>query len=544
VAAVTATAGAWSARRPFAGRGAAWYSTTYSILITRRLSGRGVAALRIGYGSIWVAFLLNEYGERNAAWGPGALWSPSMDRQYAAHAHWNGLIRTWFTALTYLTQSEFECFYLAAIAVGLAFALGWHSRATSVLFAIVVATLENRSPLIADGGDNVLILMAIYLAFTACGDYWSLDARRRAGRTAGVRAADTVRRRLPDWTATEWWTELARARSRMVTVVHNGAVLVIAAQICLVYGTAGFTKVQGSMWQDGSALAYVLRLDWFHPWPGLSAVLAAHPMPLALVGYLTVFVQAGFPFIVFSRRLKYPALVVLVMMHLSIMVLLGLPFFSMIMIVGDAVFLSDRVWAAIGGRVAGPAYAGDMAADHVQVRVQVQVQPTLVFDGDCAFCSSSIRWAERWCRPAVRFVPWQELDLAAHDLTEQQVRSAVQYLPVRSTSPVRSGAAAAARTLLRSRWPWRPLGALMLLPPFSWVAAVAYRLIAANRYRLPGGSPACAVPTGSPVHADSAVHADSDNAVSAQSLGDVGGGAHDAGAGPGRIELAERDHAD
>jgi hypothetical protein len=64
----------------------------------------------------------------------------------------------------------------------------------------------------------------------------------------------------------------------------------------------------------------------------------------------------------------------------------------------------------------------------------------------------------------------------------------------------------------------------MLLPPFSWGAAVAYRVIAANRYRLPGGSPACA--------------------VSAQRVGDVRGGAHDPGAGLGRVELAERDHAD
>jgi hypothetical protein len=48
--------------------------------------------------------------------------------------------------------------------------------------------------------------------------------------------------------------------------------------------------------------------------------------------------------------------------------------------------------------------------------------------------------------------------------------------------------------LLRSRWPWRPFGALLLVPPFSWIGAGLYRLIAANRHRLPGGTPACAVP--------------------------------------------------
>jgi predicted DCC family thiol-disulfide oxidoreductase YuxK len=485
-------AGVTGAARGGAARVAEAYRNAYSAVTDRRFSGRGVAALRIGYGSVWAAFLLDEFGERETAWGPDAVWSPAIDRQYAALEHWNPPIRLWFTALSSLTRTEFDLCYLAAIAVGVALALGWHSRALSVLFALVVAAFENRAPMITDGGDNLLILMSVYLVFTASGDLWSLDARRRARRAAGrpglsgrVAGGRNPFRRV---TGAPWWSELRHARGRMVTVEHNGAVLLVAAQICLVYGTAGFTKVQGSMWQDGSALGYVLRLDWFRPWPGLSSALAAHPVPMAVAGYVTVFVQAGFPFIVFSRRLKYPALVVLIGMHLSIMVLLGLPFFSTIMIIGDAVFLSDRVWAAIGGAVAGPGYAGIM--DGYPGTAQ---EPTLVFDGDCAFCTSAVRLARRWCRPAVRFVPWQEIDLGAHGLTEDQVQTSVRYLPLRSAAPIRSGAAAVARTLLRSRWPWRPLGAVLLIPPFSWLGEAAYKLIAANRYRLPGGTPACAV---------------------------------------------------
>jgi len=34
----------------------------------------------------------------------------------------------------------------------------------------------------------------------------------------------------------------------------------------------------------------------------------------------------------------------------------------------------------------------------------------------------------------------------------------------------------------------------MLVPPISWLAALAYHVISVNRYRLPGGTPACAVP--------------------------------------------------
>lgn len=489
------------------GRALWWCADRYETVTTRLIAARGLAVLRIGYGTLWVLFLLREWSERDAMWGPGAPWSPALDRQYAAATSWSGVLRTWLTAVAGFTPTEFNLFYVGAIAVGVAFALGWYTRVASILFAIVVVALENRSPMLTDGGDNVLTLMSVYLAFTACGTHWSLDARRRA--------AKPPRPPRPDWRG-----ELVEAWRRMLVVAHNGAVLAVAAQICVVYGTAGFLKVQGSMWQDGSALGYVLRLGWFHPWPGLSAWLAGHAITMAVAGYVTVFVQAGFPFIVFAPKLKYPAIAVLVGMHLSIAVLLGLPFFSAIMIVGDAVFLPDRFWAAAARRPAGPAYARSV--------IVATIRPTLVFDGDCAFCTSSVDWLRRWCRPAVRFVPWQHLDLAAHGLTEAQVTSAVQWLSIADGAPVRSGAAAVARVLLRSRWPWRPIGALMLVPPISWLAGLVYRIIAANRHRLPGSTPACARP----------------DANSTQSLGDLGGSADDAGTGASRVEFAERDHAD
>ena len=534
-----------------------WCGERYETVTTRLIAARGLAVLRIGYGTLWVLFLLREWGERDAVWGPDATWSPALDRAYATGSGWSGLLRAWFTAVAGLTSTEFDLFYIAAIAVGAAFVLGWRTRIVSVLFAFVVVALENRAPMLTDGGDNVLTLMSVYLVFTACGTHWSLDARRRALRAqAEARTAlpaDDLAAQSPDSAldpaveyAPDWRAELAEARRRMAIVTHNGAVLVIAAQICVIYGTAGFLKVQGSMWQNGSALGYVLRLNWFHPWPGLSAWLAGHAIAIAIAGYVTVFVQAGFPFIVFSPRLKYPALAVLVVMHVSIAVLLALPFFSAIMLVGDAIFLPDRFWAAVGRRLLGPAYAQDMSAAEMNAdgisaaRQSVTVRPTLVFDGDCGFCTASVHILESWCRPDARFVPWQMLDLAAHGLTEQQVSKAVQWLPAAADAPIHSGAAAVARVLLRSRWPWRPIGALMLVPPISWLAAGAYHLISVNRYRLPGSTPACAVANQNSQHS---IEENRDTA-SAQRLGDLGGGAHDAGSGAGRVELAERDHAD
>ena len=479
-AAARAGTAAWPVR--------SWAVGRYALITENALAARGTAALRIGYGTLWTLFLLREWGERDAAWGPHAYWSPSMERTFEAQKGMPGFLRDWLTSVAGLGTTGFQLFYLLAICAGVLLALGWRTRISSLLFCFVVVALENRSPLITDGGDNLLVLMSLYLCFARCGRHWSLDARRQAVRGA---RAETEALARPAWR-----TELAAVREQVANVLHNGAVLVIAAQVCVVYGTAGLFKVQGSMWQDGSALGFILRLHWFEPWPALNSWLLGHGMLLTLAGYVTVFVQVAFPFTVFAPKLKYPSLVVLAGMHLSIAVLLGLPFFSLIMLVGDAVFLSDRVWRAVERAAAGPAYAG--AVNALTARPQATATlavPTLVFDGDCAFCTSSVHFAQRWCRPAVRFVPWQELDLEAHGLTYDQVTTAVRWLaPDRAEGRIPAGAAAVGRVLLRSRWPWRGCGAVLLIPPFSWLGAGAYKLIAANRHRLPGGTPACAVP--------------------------------------------------
>ncbi|PXX54790.1 hypothetical protein DFR70_12384 [Nocardia tenerifensis] len=34
----------------------------------------------------------------------------------------------------------------------------------------------------------------------------------------------------------------------------------------------------------------------------------------------------------------------------------------------------------------------------------------------------------------------------------------------------------------------------MLIPPINWLTAALYHLVAVNRHRLPGGTPACTLP--------------------------------------------------
>ena len=126
----------------------------------------------------------------------------------------------------------------------------------------------------------------------------------------------------------------------------------------------------------------------------------------------------------------------------------------------------------------------------MEARQVARQRPVLVYDGDCGFCTTCVRLLER-IGPDAEIVAWQLTDLAELGITEEQAADAVQLVQVDGT--VRSGHEAVTAVLGTAGRIWRIAGRALLLPGLSWIAAGAYRLIADNRYRLPGGTPACAV---------------------------------------------------
>ncbi|AZM54383.1 hypothetical protein DMA15_18940 [Streptomyces sp. WAC 01529] len=368
------------------------------------------AVVRIGFAGTWLFFLLRELPHRHEMYGPDGPWDWGMARQLiSGNGAFTALMwsdgRLWF-----------EVVYALAILSSALLMLGWHTRAMSVLFMIGVLSLQNRSIFIGDGGDNVIHLMATYLVLTRCAQVWSLDARRaarargqaladsaagaeRAGsaESAGrVERADSARKagRVDPvgpvlWSVLGialsvvtfmgelsrgwllifwglwlvhglWWavgrraphSELRKLLDVVANLAHNAGLLVIMVEACLIYATAGWYKIQGSRWQDGTAVYYPLNLDYFSPWHTLSELLSSNGLILLLVTYGTVAVQVAFPFTLFNRRVKNVLLAAMIFEHAVIAVVLGLPFFSLAMITADAVFLPTSFLRRLGGGVA------------------------------------------------------------------------------------------------------------------------------------------------------------------------------------------------
>jgi hypothetical protein len=260
---------------------------------------RGAAFLRLGLSLLMAAYYVLHIPQRAFLWGPiGQLPWPTY-----VLGHPNA-----FELYRYSSSGWYaETLFWIALAVAATNATGVLGRAGSVAFALTTyATLE-RNPFAMDAGQQLLIVASIYLAFADSFAFLSLRTSRR----------------------TEW-----------SALLHRAATFSIAAQVCIMYFWAGFYKVAGGVWRDGSALFYVLENQRFLS-PGLSHLVYDQPLLVTAATYATIVFQMGFPFLMWNPRTRPLLLAIAVAFHLGIALLMGLVMFSAIMIVVDLALLSD-----------------------------------------------------------------------------------------------------------------------------------------------------------------------------------------------------------
>ncbi|NYI69929.1 putative DCC family thiol-disulfide oxidoreductase YuxK [Naumannella cuiyingiana] len=119
-------------------------------------------------------------------------------------------------------------------------------------------------------------------------------------------------------------------------------------------------------------------------------------------------------------------------------------------------------------------------------------RPVLLIDGDCGFCrATSGALASRLNDGGPRDVEIraaQDAELGVP--VERTEREVVLVLPDGSAF---GGAQAMAQWLIWHRGPLALAGRFLALPVVRSLAGLAYRAVAANRHRLPGGTAACAM---------------------------------------------------
>lgn len=113
----------------------------------------------------------------------------------------------------------------------------------------------------------------------------------------------------------------------------------------------------------------------------------------------------------------------------------------------------------------------------------------IIYDGDCAFCETWVGRMKRALPVTPKTVASNTIDLDSLGLTEKDVTDYAWLIT--PTRHIAGGDILAELLVHQPRFGLRLAGHLLKLWPASAIANAVYRVVAKNRHRLPGSTPAC-----------------------------------------------------
>lgn len=287
----------------------------------------GLSFSRIAAGTAMLGVLAANFSTRYAVWGPGSAWADEL----RTRSSWGTFSDLWSTS----SPTLFTLQYLLLMAVAVAVIIGWRTRVSIIVLVTFMTALVERAPLVGDQGDNIARIGLIFLAIASSAEHWSLDARRRRrARSAGARSG--VLRQI--------WHGLPVLPPWLGAANHNLALTALALQVFILYLASALYKVQGELWQGGTALYYPLSLHEYGVFPWLNHLLVSNGVMLTAATYFAVFVQLFFVPALLHPYTRRVFVVGVIAMHLGIAVLMGLPWFSLSMIAFDGIFISTLTY--------------------------------------------------------------------------------------------------------------------------------------------------------------------------------------------------------
>lgn len=193
--------------------------------------------------------------------------------------------------------------FAGTIIAGLLTALGLWTRASSILFALGLVSIQHRNAAILHGGDTIMRVSALYLAIGPSGAACSLD------RLIGI-----------------WKGRLTQAP----VLVSMWPQRLISYNVALLYLTTTWLKWGGGMWRNGTATYYPARLAEFYRFP-VPHWFNDFPM-VYVTTYGTLITEFALGTLVFFKPLRKYVLICGVLMHLHIELSMNIPLFSYLMV--------------------------------------------------------------------------------------------------------------------------------------------------------------------------------------------------------------------
>ncbi len=375
----------------------------------------GASLLRIAFGFIIIYNYAIHYSQRHFLWGANGVVGYSPYESLSVYS-----LNT--------SPLAFDILFHIGTLVAVAFTVGFKTRLTAILNFIFVWSLMEINGLVLDGGSNISRILLFYLIFATTAAYFSVDSHLKENKESKT---------------------VDRNAFSLRVLVHNLAILACLAQVCIMYFTSGLHKAMGGLWQNGTAIYYILQVEEFtHPF--FANLVLSSDLLLVIGAYFTIVVQLAYPFLLTNRYTRYAAMAGVISMHLGIAVVMGLFTFSFIMIANQMLFLKDNEYKSLFKFVKEKrakftknkqtALTGRGKTD-ADLTAGAQISPIIVlYDGWCPFCNKSIQTFKKldW-RDRVSFTSFREPGIAKQFGVEVASLEKRIHSVQRSTNTVEEG---------------------------------------------------------------------------------------------------------
>ncbi len=330
------------ARDRFAALGRAWSQVWFQDRPTSplELARIGVGAALLLHYALAIPHLFDLWGD--AGWMPRDVILKIRDPWMQSVFYYFGAPWEWVT---------FHALFLACCA---AFMLGWRTSWVKWIVLVGQISCDYRNPTLTYGVDWIAASLLFILGVAPVGRALSLD-RVRAERAA---KAGDLEARLPPYSSA--W---AGACTRLMQI-----------QMAVLFFYSAISKLGSDIWLSGDAVWIMFSTDEYYNRIILD-VLASHYWLVNLATYGTILIEIAFPFLIWQRNTRPYLLAAAIFLHLQFALLMGLFYFSFLMIMGHMSFVRPQWLTRLGA--AWKRAMGEME---------------MIYDGNCGFCVRSMAW--------------------------------------------------------------------------------------------------------------------------------------------------------
>jgi predicted DCC family thiol-disulfide oxidoreductase YuxK len=236
--------------------------------------------------------------------------------------------------------------------------VGWRTSWVKWIVLVGHISYVYRNLTLVYGVDWIVSSLVFIMCIAPVGRAWSLD-RVRAVRKTKLRNLETnLETNLPPYHSP--WT--------------GACIRLMQIQMAVIFFYSAISKLNADIWLNGDAVWIMFTSDdYYHSI--MVALLASHYWIGNLATYGTVLVEIAFPFLIWQRSTRPYLLAAALVLHLLFAFLMGLFYFSFVMIMGHMSFVRPEWLMRLGA--AWKRTMGEME---------------MIYDGKCGFCVRSMAW--------------------------------------------------------------------------------------------------------------------------------------------------------